>query len=996
MNDLYTFNNSFYIFKERADVTMLEDPLDDDTHLCIKCNLAIVGLEQYIRHRKSNCASSSSTSQNHIRPISKPSDQSNDPNQEYSMHDHAYGMADKDHHSPMHSFDYDLGADFFFSSLELQSSTKKPPGTGGKTSSNVVGGVGKTMPRENSPCDKLMNAITEISGPKRIHPNDLHYFEDDDCESPEEEQNDEDPDQFDTDPEEYGDAPPRNHTGGKWKPENRPSSTLFRGWERAWDDDRLDKSFDDNMFEDENPPPSHTKGKWVPGSRITKLDYDKPEVVPLSTQYWCNSCNRGLASKIVYERHLKSNTHIKKLQDEKDLETVVCPVIEKKPSSVGKRIQKTNFYNTESMNQSDSDTSNSKQKRIRGKYFTNCDICKKRIPIKLFGKHLISHYHYRRMQQSPKNAYNSILENIDKIVLQSPFQCAPCKFYTNTQENFFMHWNSKSHFDHINSGESGKFLCNCCKFETKDYSIMSNHLTGLDHQDIVISLNRSVPIIIQKLTEILCPACKQEFRFNIELNKHMINCDNSWKNYEFKCNMCEKNCKTRAALAQHLARDHPESVGSKKFFCSVCKENFATPEEARRHRRTTEHRVKSARLRGLDKEGALMKKCQICNETGFKDVLILKEHIREIHPNVKYSCPHCAANFVLPQELSRHVRDKNCNFFTNLSSSTQQNTDSNQTATGNEKGGALGIISSNTTTLVVIVDDEADETDDGDNAICEQQSYFTMTASISGTSNDNGIYVDEIDASIANTITPTTATQLTETLWKCKLCTFGTESRAEFIHHKILHNMPYVKPTDKLECPFCKRSYVKASLRHLLSDHIKSHQATSHQKQFKCIFDSCSFVTTSNFELKSHQTSHHQLNSVKFQCNYTNCHYEGKSMQLLKRHIESHNPPKKLYSCVECDFETRHSGHLKRHLKVHDTNEDKYLHCPHCDYRCNIMDNLRKHVIKTAKHVGRYLYECRDCNTGTNSTMDFKDHLSSFHGQMNVDLSDYFINKRQM
>lgn len=50
----------------------------------------------------------------------------------------------------------------------------------------------------------------------------------------------------------------------------------------------------------------------------------------------------------------------------------------------------------------------------------------------------------------------------------------------------------------------------------------------------------------------------------------------------------------------------------------------------------------------------------------------------------------------------------------------------------------------------------------------EQQSYFTMTASISGTSNDNGIYVDEIDGSIAD---PTAATQTL--LWKCKLCTFG-------------------------------------------------------------------------------------------------------------------------------------------------------------------------------------------------------------------------------
>lgn len=592
---------------------MLEDALDDDTHLCIKCNVTIIGLEEYIRHRKANCAGSSRESQS-VSEVNKTRE-GNDP--EYSMHDHAY---DKDHHSPMHTFEYDLGADFFFSSLELQSSTKKS--TGGKTVSG-----GKTIPRDNSPTDKLFNAVTAISGQKPVEPKDFHYF-DDDVSPDEEENNDED----ETDIEEFEDIPPRNHTGGKWKPENRPSSTLFRGWERAWDDDRLEKSFDESIYDDEAPPPGHTKGKWVPGSKITKLVYDKPETIPLSTQIWCNSCNKGLASKIVYERHLKSNLHLKRIQEERDLETIVCPIIEKPENIHHRRTLKPSIYTDNSLYEENTDT----QKRIRRKYFTNCDICKTRLPIKLLGKHLISHYHYRRMQLHPQNAYDMILKNIDKIVVQSPFQCMSCKFYTTTQDNFFRHWNSETHKTKINSYE-GRFLCNFCKFETSHEHEITSHLMCQEHQDVVKAINRSVPIVIQKIRQITCTGCNETFRYNIELNKHVKECgEGKDTGTQFRCELCKKNFRTHFALVKHQTSEHQDGMEVKKFFCSICKENFTTPEDARKHRRTTEHRIKSARLRGLDKDGALMKKCGVCGIEGFSDVLVLKDHIKEKHPDVKY------------------------------------------------------------------------------------------------------------------------------------------------------------------------------------------------------------------------------------------------------------------------------------------------------------------------------------------------------------------------
>lgn len=52
--------------------------------------------------------------------------------------------------------------------------------------------------------------------------------------------------------------------------------------------------------------------------------------------------------------------------------------------------------------------------------------------------------------------------------------------------------------------------------------------------------------------------------------------------------------------------------------------------------------------------------------------------------------------------------------------------------------------------------------------------------------------------------------------------------------------------------------------------------------------------------------------------------------------------------------------------------------------------------MKTSKHKGRFLYECVECNVGTNITNEYRDHIISVHNETNVDLSKYFCgNKRK-
>ncbi|XP_058123751.1 zinc finger protein ZFAT [Anopheles ziemanni] len=772
----------------------------DDTHLCIKCGSTVVGIENYIKHRKVSCTGSTggqpkpaddeapgggsgtvpgggdepigNTDQPtvELRAVSTPSSSGptsasfgtpfdfgepiKEPERHKKVPSYEYHNYELDvtpaHHDDHHrsdgakapdfkneeNFDYDLGADMFFWSLELQSIIKqKAGGSVGPTATATMAGTGpspggstsgvagcspasKIAPQHKSKAkpkllvippphaepdqqhqhqhqqqqqhhhqlpddwlatpnesDKLMKAVSDISGHKKVELYPIFHQE-----SPDPSDDDSEP-AGPVDEDEY-DAPPRTHTGGKWKPENRPSpnalqrSTQWRHWtppepvEKSLDareEDELDS------FKSFSPPPGHTRGKWVPGSKITRLEY-KPVHEPMARSsyedsFWCSICNRRLASRFVYVRHLKSNLHLKRAQEESELERAVRPLYANelsgrvaKPEPSGSSSGRVEEPASEVCPPTESP---GKGKRKRKCYYTKCTVCKTRLPTHLLGKHLISRYHYRRMLNHPAQCFDVVLRNMHRIVLESPFQCAPCKFYANSEPHFMAHWNSTEHEARVAS-PNGKFWCSFCKFECESNFQMTEHLRGANHREVIAVINRSVPIIIRKITRIRCDFCEEEFRYNAELRRHQRHCtEASLEAIEevrtrvqntFLCELCNSTFPNRIRLLQHGQKLHRLA----HYYCSICECSFETAQESARHRRTSRHKVLSARRR--KKTSLVRKSCPVCKEE-LADVLELKQHIANCHPEVKYSCPRCGECFVLAQELGRHVRDKNCTFF---------------------------------------------------------------------------------------------------------------------------------------------------------------------------------------------------------------------------------------------------------------------------------------------------------------------------------------------
>lgn len=641
---------------------MLDQDLDD-AHLCIKCNATIEGLENYINHRKINCITKSIQVVNRggggggesvvkhafestfafTEPIKteKPfnfsyeiiSSQAQQQQQQQECKDENTSF--KTDKPISEDYNYGLGADVFFSSLELQSSTKPKPSSAPSTSkqntlrlrtrkSATASTHSETahddewINEHTGGTDKLLKAVSDISGTKKVDSMfSLIRFQQDSPDPYDDEDDDDDDDGYH--------IPSRTHTGGKWKPHERPAlMTSSPHWDdrEQWEMVAEEHSTADEFAYDINPPPSYTKGKWVPGTKIAKLDY-KPDPMPsgslvTATQFWCSTCQRKLSSRVLYERHLKTNLHMKLSKSENELDEASAPL--------PRLCDNMKPYETRAVIPSSTVTkySTKKSKRFRRKCFIKCGVCNTRLRRHLLGKHLISHYHYRRMCNAPSNSYDLVLNNMSEIVLQSPFQCKPCRFYANTEEMFMKHWTSKDHTD-LTEGP-GRFWCSFCKFECEDNNQMRRHLVDEDHQDLMMAINRSFPIIIRKRTIITCTKCSQEFHYNIQLRKHSEHCSSAKplgtasNEYQsrYRCNECSQMLQSRKSLQIHKRTQH----SIRQYFCNPCELIFISATEAKKHRMTTEHKVRAARR---NRKKNLSRKCNVCNEV-LLDVLKLKEH----------------------------------------------------------------------------------------------------------------------------------------------------------------------------------------------------------------------------------------------------------------------------------------------------------------------------------------------------------------------------------
>lgn len=129
----------------------------------------------------------------------------------------------------------------------------------------------------------------------------------------------------------------------------------------------------------------------------------------------------------------------------------------------------------------------------------------------------------------------------------------------------------------------------------------------------------------------LCTVCSAAFKTRDNLNDHLKVHDK-----KFLCKVCGKSYAHKYQLGQHMIlHDDPNA-----FTCTICDRKFSTRSYLRRHLKAHE-------------DGNV--KCRICGND--VNTLSLHYHMKNAHPNERFSCTKCSAgSFANQREFNEHLR----------------------------------------------------------------------------------------------------------------------------------------------------------------------------------------------------------------------------------------------------------------------------------------------------------------------------------------------------
>lgn len=405
--------------------------------------------------------------------------------------------------------------------------------------------------------------------------------------------------------------------------------------------------------------PYPSRGKWMPGL--------KPRVIHKagsSVEYHCKPCNRRLTGRVVFEKHLQSELHFKRTAQQ--MTTTDGP-------KYGLRRSKPNVAPVDLVEQEidalqdDQDVDDpwliNKQKKSGEKNTQRCPTCSVWVPKPLFGKHLVSRYHVSRCRKHPARDH-CILENIHVIVLEAPFQCRLCRFYCHCHEDLLSilvpHCSS---FDH---------QCNFILF-----FLCLVHWKSAQHSesDRVDSVHRNGGTYF-------CSLCRIGQLDNVEMKIHLeseghLNCVRIVhksvaaivsKLEPIHCHLCSPksspvNFRYRIALNKHLMLEHavPSDVltqySSQNYSCTYCDFKTSSSWSFTHHRFSCQAAPKDeTRYR-----------CLICNLSFSTKAEVMKHRSTQEHRDLATkkrgsygttvrlrSCPHCYNQFTDLTSLKNH------------------------------------------------------------------------------------------------------------------------------------------------------------------------------------------------------------------------------------------------------------------------------------------------------------------------------------------------------
>ena len=222
----------------------------------------------------------------------------------------------------------------------------------------------------------------------------------------------------------------------------------------------------------------------------------------------------------------------------------------------------------------------------------------------------------------------------------------------------------------------------------------------------------------------------------------------------------------------------------------------------------------------------------------------------------------------------------------------------------------------------------------------------------------------------------------------CKLCNKSLKCKESVNHHmKTMHSD---QPKEKVNCVICGKILNKSCLK----AHLQLHERQNQGHVYQC--SECNFTTYNERNLDNHFRCKHMERLFKCKmCTKTFskrlallhhvkgshsepvtckiCNKTLKSDIYLKQHMLLHKDDSEKYKCSQCDYmsisKNRVEIHFKKHLSIYE------FCCKQCDFKSKHSSSLRKHII--AKHTNDKPYICEVCNAQFSFFTNLKRHLQT-------------------
>lgn len=132
--------------------------------------------------------------------------------------------------------------------------------------------------------------------------------------------------------------------------------------------------------------------------------------------------------------------------------------------------------------------------------------------------------------------------------------------------------------------------------------------------------------------------------------------------------------------------------------------------------------------------------------------------------------------------------------------------------------------------------------------------------------------------------------------------------------------------------------------------------------------------------LHSHNLTFHIRRKSSFQCDFPGCGKTFKFSNSLKAHKEIHLPrnERATYECPLCAKTIMTKPYLKKHLALHDENQDdnKPFECNLCQKKCRTREHLKLHL---RSHLQEKPFKCALCEASFCSTSGLAVHRRNRH-----------------